>query len=163
MRARLVALTFTLVLAIATTGCAPERPSYDDVRDEAIAVLDEVVALMPDGAIPRPRPELEPYGCGDDLLSGSGSDSAFFTGYWEVEIAEEMDVPEFISSLRAKLEGQWEVEDFGIPVPFAQVHLVRTSPHVSLTVEERERNGKNGIDLLVMSRCGLLSGSGHVP
>ncbi len=147
-----------LILVLVCSGCAPGRPSYDQVRDEAIAVLEQVTALLPGVSTPRPRPELKPYWCGSDLLSGDGSDSAFYTGYWEVEVEETLDVEKFISSLQSKLGDQWEVEDLGIPVSFPQIHLVRESPYISLTVEERDRHGKNGVDLLVMSRCGVVGG-----
>lgn len=157
MRFRVVALTMTLMLATMSAGCAPTRPSYSEVRDEAVAVLEQVTDLMPYGSTPHPRPEMKPYGCGSDLLSGKGSDSAFYTGYWEVQVTEETNVSGFIDALPAKLGDQWEVEDLGIPVSFAQVHLIRKSPYLSLTVEESDRDGKKGIDLLVMSRCGVLS------
>lgn len=155
MKARLFLSTLLICLPL-LAGCSDTRPRYDDVRAEAIEALTEVEALIPGTTTPRPRPEQEPFGCGGDPLSGAGSDSAFYTGYWEVEVSDDLDVPGFIDKLPSSLGKGWETEDLGIPVPFAQVHLLKKSPKLSLTVEERERNGKKGIDLLVMSRCGVV-------
>ncbi|MFB3979157.1 MULTISPECIES: hypothetical protein [Microbacterium] len=147
-----------IVIAVALLpGCSETKPSYDDVRAEAIAVMQQVNDLIPGPTTPRPRPEFDPFGCGSHPLSGEGSDSAFFTGYWEIEVSNEVDVPSFIADLPATLGDDWVVEDVGVDVPFAQVHLLQKSSRISLTVEHRDRNDKKGIDVLVMSRCGLQS------
>lgn len=154
MNARPLVLVAVILIPL-LAGCSDSRPKYDDVRAEAIEALAEVEALIPGATTPRPRPEQEPFGCGDDPLSGAGSDTAFYTGYWEVEVSDDLDVPGFIEELPSKLGDGWMTEDLGVAVPFAQVHLLQKSPKLSLTVEERSRNGKKGIDLLVMSRCGV--------
>lgn len=156
MRARHLVIVL-LISATLLASCSNTRPRYDEVRAEGIEALREVESLIPGVTTARPRPEFKPFGCGPDPLSGAGSDSAFYTGYWEVEVSDELDVPGFIAELPDKLGDGWTTEDLGIAVPFAQVHLVKESPRLSLTVEERERNGKKGIDLLVMSRCGVVT------
>lgn len=106
MNARSLVVT-ALILIPLLAGCSDTRPKYDEVRAEAISALTEVEALIPGATTPRPRPEQDPFGCGSDPLSGAGSDAAFYTGYWEVEVSDDLDVPRFIEELPSKLGDGW--------------------------------------------------------
>ena len=116
--------------------------------------MQTVVEAIPDPKSVHPRPEQEPYGC-DDPLIGMRQAGAFYTGYWEVAVADDMDVTAFVNSLLDTLGEGWREESQTIKVPYAQANLIRESSGVSLTVEERARNGRKGIDILAISRCGI--------
>lgn len=123
------------------------------MRSDTLDVMETIAAEIPGAKVVRPRPEQEPYGCNNPLF-GSRHPGAFFTGYWEVEVADDLDVAHFIAGLPEALGDGWREEAQAIRVPYAQVNLISESTHVSVTVEERGRNGKQGIDILAISPCG---------
>lgn len=152
---RAISGALTVVLMLGLAACAsPKRLTYDEVRQDTLDSMQAVADIIPEPKTIRPRPEFEPYGCSDPLL-GMNRDGAFYTGYWEVEVEEDLDVPEFVTQLRTNLGDEWVNEPQRIRVSFAQTNLVRKTTGVSVTVEERERNGKKGIDILAISRCGV--------
>lgn len=145
-----VALCAALILL---AGCLQQRPSYKEVREETIATLQQVSDLIPEPKEIVQTPEFEPYPCGDELALGSGK-GAFFTGQWAIFVDESFDVPQFIDQVPELLGEGWHEEELGIPLSFAQVHLVRDSPRMSITVEESIDDSRKAVELLAMSRCG---------
>lgn len=144
-----------VALACGISGCASgDYPTYEDVRRDTLDAMQTVIDRIPEPKVVRPRPEFEPYGCHDELL-GMNKDGAFFTGYWEVEVADDLDVAQFVLDLPSELGDGWADEPQLISVSFAQTNLVQVATKVSITVEERERNGKKGIDVLAISPCGI--------
>lgn len=136
-------------------GCSSSQPSYDMVRDEALDALNTVVDLMPEDSIVKPRAEQEPYSCEDPLM-GNGSDGAFHTAYWEVEVPPSMNIAAFIGALPDRLGEGWRAEDLGVASADPQVYLVHDDPSFSLTVEQSRGDSRAGIDLIAISRCGIL-------
>lgn len=152
---RVTRILLVAALACGMSGCASlDHPTYEDVRRDALDAMQTIVDRIPEPKVVRPRPEFEPYGCRDALL-GTNNDGAFFTGYWEVEVADDLDVAQFVLDLPSELGDGWADEPQLISVSFAQTNLVQVATKVSITVEERERNGKKGIDVLAISPCGI--------
>ena len=148
-------LALISLACLVLTACSfTTKPTYDTVRSDALAAMQIVVDAIPDPKSVHPRPEQEPYGC-DDPLIGMNESGAFYTGYWEVAVADDMDVTTFVTNLLDTLGEGWREEPQTIEVPYAQANVVRESSGVSLTVEERARNGSKGIDILAISRCGV--------
>lgn len=131
-------------------------PTYTEVRNETLAVLQMVADLIPEPKEVVRTPEFDPYSCGDDLTFGRGS-GAFFTGQWALLVDDGFDIPRFIEGVPDLLGSDWRVEELGVPVNFAEVYLVRDSPRMTLTVEESTVDGRKAVDLLAISRCGRLS------
>lgn len=137
------------------SACSPTpKPTYDAVRSDALDAMQTVADAIPDPKAIHPRPEQPPYSCDNELM-GMRHSGAFFTGYWEVAVADDMDVTAFVSGLLDTLGDGWRTEPQAVGVPYAQTNLLRDSSGVSVTVEERPRNGSKGIDILAISRCGI--------
>ncbi len=152
---RVAQLLLSTVLCVALAGCSATPPRrYEDVKNEALAALQTVADLIPEPKTVRPRPEQEPYGCNDPLL-GMNKDGAFFTGYWEVDVSEQVDIRHFIAGVRDSLGDGWRTEPQLIEVSFPQANLIQEATGVSVTIEESDRDGRKGIDLLAISRCGI--------
>lgn len=154
---RRAGLSITILIGLATLGgCTAGRPSYEEVRDQAVAALTTIVDLVPSPRTVDVGPEQEPYGCSDPLLPFRG-EGAFYTGHWTAEVPETFDIAAFIESLPAKLGDGWTEEHLGIDVSFATVDLVQESTGVSVAVEDHSMDGRRLIDVLAISRCGILS------
>lgn len=154
MNRRILGLALVGILSVVLAGCAP-KPTYAEVRQETLDAMDEVVDLLPDHGRISQTPEFEPYGCHDQLLLGQKQNGAFFTGQWVVAVAPDFDVSRFTEQLPRLLGDGWVREDLGVPVKRAYVYLVRTSPHMTLSVGETTLDGAPAIELLAISRCGV--------
>ena len=137
------------------SGCSAATSSYDEVRIEADEVLRQVSDLVPEPKDVVPTEGIQPYSCDDDLIFGK-SKGKFYTGQWAVFVDESFDIASFISTVPDALGDGWSEQSLGVPVNFAQVYLVRDSPRMSLTVRELTIDGRKAIDLLAISRCGIL-------
>lgn len=150
-------LTFVVTIgALSLCGCSPAAPSYDDVRAETDAILQLVTDLVPEPKEIVPNDSIKPYSCSDPLLSGRKKGS-FYTGQWAVFVDDDFDVRGFLEKFPAVLGDEWHEDDLRVPVNFAQIHLVRDAPRMTLTLEEATIDGRKAIDLLAISRCGTLS------
>ncbi len=147
-----VALTSVTLLA---GGCSANTPTYDAVKAEAITALEEIAATVPQPGEVLRLPEGDPYPCDDPLLL-SQRDGAFFTGQWNVFVPPDFDFDTYISTLPAQLGEDWEAQDLGIEVSFAAVYLVNRERGVSVSVDEAEIDGRPALDLIAISRCGIL-------
>lgn len=146
-------------VASSAGGCAPARPAYNEVRDDAIESLDELAAMVPDPKEVVPGAEQDPYTCDDPVLI-SRQKGAFYTGHWYVYVSESSDIDAFIASLPTRLSDKWKQQDLGIEVSFANIDLVQEETGVSVAVEEAEIDGRPALDLLAISRCGTLPDAG---
>lgn len=147
-------LLLATAICIALAGCsASSPPTYDEVKTDALAALQTIADLIPEPKTIRPRPEQEPYGCHDPLI-GMDQDGAFFTGYWEIEVSDQLDIREFVDGVQGSLGDGWKPEPQLIEVSFPQANLIQEATGVSVTIEESDRDGRKGIDLLAISRCG---------
>ena len=155
MTARFLQAIALVLIPLTTGGCALNQPSYDTVRAEAVAALDEIAALVPPPHEVSPEPDDEPYSCSDPLLS-SRRGGAFYTGQWAVYVSDGFDFDTFIADLPGRLGDGWEERDLGIAVSFASVYLVNHEHELSVTVDEAEIDGRPALDLIVISRCGIL-------
>lgn len=142
--------------AVMLVGCSPSVPTYAEVREETLGVLQNVADLVPTRQEVLVTPEFEPYSCNDGLALQSGH-GAFFTGQWAVFVSDDFDIPGFIDDVPQRLGADWRVEELGVPVSFAEVYLVRESPKMTLKVEEATIDGRKAIDLLAISRCGKIT------
>lgn len=143
-------------------GCAVGEPSYKAVREEVIASLEDIVSVVPDPKEVVREPDDEPYSCSDPLLM-SNREGAFFTGQWAVYIPEEFDVDSFVAALPGLLGDGWEKQESSIEVSFANVDLVRKEPRVTVSVQEAIIDGRKSLDLIAISRCGILSDEDRSP
>jgi hypothetical protein len=150
-----LALLALAASALVFSGCADSPPSYDQVRDETDGVLQQVAELVPEPKEVVPNDEFEPYSCDDKLIFGTHRGS-FYTGQWAVYVDDSFDIPSFIARFPDLLGSGWKAQDLGVPVNFAQVYLVREDPRMSLGISERTIDGRKAIDLLAISRCGIL-------
>lgn len=148
-------ILLSTIICASLAGCSASPPrSYDDVKTDAIAALQTIADLIPEPKTIRPRPEQKPYGCHDPLI-GMDKDGAFFTGYWEIEVSEQVDIQEFVEGVQDRLGDGWKPEPQLIEVSFPQVNLVQEATGVSVTIEESDRDGRKGIDILAISLCGV--------
>jgi len=136
-------------------GCALTSPTYDEVRAETDEVLTRVADLVPDPKDIAPNDDFEPYPCDDPLILGTGRGS-FYTGQWLIFVDDSFDIPAFVATFPRALGDGWQEKDLGIDVSFAQVYMVHDSPHMSLSVEETVVDGRKAVELLAISRCGVL-------
>jgi hypothetical protein len=142
-------------LIVASAGCGSSGlPPYSEVRAETIDVLQQVADLIPEPKEISETPEFEPYPCDDAMILGN-KPGAFFTGQWRIFVDETFDVANFVRSVPSLLGEPWQEESLDVPVSFAQVRLVRESPHMSLTVEESTPGDRRAVELLAISRCGI--------
>ncbi|MCJ1706849.1 hypothetical protein [Microbacterium sp. VKM Ac-2923] len=149
--------------AIATlAGCSTGEPTYAQVRHETIAALTTIVDLIPDPRDVDTGEEQDPYGCSDALLVSQGT-GWFYTGHWTAEVPPTFDVAAFIDALPTTLGDGWKQEDLGIDVNFAAVDLVQESTGVSIAVEDHSVDARRVIDVLAISRCGILSDHDRSP
>lgn len=160
---RRAGLAAAILIGLATLGgCTVGRPSYDEVRDQTVAALQAIVDLIPSPRTVDVGPEQEPYSCSDPLLPSRGEGS-FYTGHWTAEVSETFDIAAFIETLPATLGHGWTEEDLGIDVSFATVDLIQESTGVSVAVEDHSVDGRRVIDVLAISRCGILSDEERSP
>ncbi|MDF2667651.1 MAG: sterol desaturase [Microbacterium sp.] len=138
-----------------TSSCAPMSPTYEQVRTETDGVLQQVADLIPDPKTVQSNDEIGPYPCDEPLALGRGKGS-FYTGQWHVFVEDSFDIPGFVHRFPAALGDGWHSESLGVPVSFAQVYLVRDTPRMSLSVEESTFDGRKAVELLAISRCGIL-------
>lgn len=156
-------LAVTVLIGVATMGgCAMGQPSYSQVRKETEAALEGIIDLIPEPRAVDFGAEQEPYSCSDPLL-GTQRKGWFYTGHWTVEVPEEFDVSSFVKRLPAALGSGWTEEDLGIDVSFAAVDLVQESTGVSVAVEDHSADGRRVIDVLGISRCGILGEEDRTP
>ncbi|RWR19726.1 hypothetical protein D8Y23_07040 [Microbacterium enclense] len=151
---REVAASAVIGVLVLLAGCSlSEGPTYAEVRQETLDAMDEVVSLIPShGRIER-TPEYTPFSCSDSLLPSSGR-GAFFTGHWNVAVADDFDIDGFIDRMPQVLP-EWSEEDLGVPVKEPYIYLVRKTPRMTLSLQESELDGEKAIELLAMSRCGV--------
>ena len=139
---------------ILLSGCAAEpMPSYSQVREETLDVLRQVAAFIPEPKQISETPEFVPYPCDEELAFGTRP-GAFFTGQCAISVSDDFDVRAFVGRVPELLGDGWEEDPLGIPVSFAQVHMVRKSPRMTITVEESVSPGTKAVELLAISRCG---------
>ncbi len=155
MRKTITSITLGIGLLM-MSGCTPTPPTYDEVRAETDAVLTQVADMVPEPRSIEPNESFDPYPCGDSLSLGA-SKGSFYTGQWLIFVDESFDVTAFIDQFPEALGDGWRSDSLGIPVSHPQVYLVRDSPRMSLTVEERTFEGRRAVELLAISRCGTLS------
>lgn len=144
-----------LILVAFLAGCSTSATPYAEVRSETLDALQTVSDFVPEPKEILVTSEFEPYSCGDGLALQSGR-GAFFTGQWALFVQDDFDIPQFVREVPELLGEDWRVEELGIPVDFAEVYLVRDSPHMTLKIEESTINGRKAIDLLAISRCGRI-------
>lgn len=152
---RRVSAILALAAVLGLGGCGVNEPTYDTVREEVVSSLDRVVAVIPDPKEVAPQPEGEPYSCGDPLLL-SNRKGAFFTGHWFVYVPEGFDIDAFIETLPGLLGEDWEVRDTQIEVSFANVDVLYKPLGVTVSVEDALAGDRPAVELLAISRCGLL-------
>lgn len=151
-----LALVVLTAGALLMGGCADDPPTYEEVRAETDDVLEEVAALVPDPKEIVPTEGIQPYSCSNSLTFGTRKGS-FYTGQRAVFVDESFDVPSFIARFPDVLGPGWRAESLGVPVTVAQIYLVHDSPRVSLGIRETTIDGRKAIDLLAMSRCGIVT------
>lgn len=144
-----------LIAALGLGGCGMNKPTYETVRGEVTSTLDEVVAVIPDPKEIQPQSKGEPYPCDDPMLLAD-REGAFFTGHWFVYVPESFDIDAFIASLPGLLGDDWEVRDPQIEVSFANVDLLYKPLSLTVSVEEALTGDRPAIELLAISRCGIL-------
>ncbi|MDQ1083819.1 MULTISPECIES: hypothetical protein [Microbacterium] len=132
-----------------------QAPTYEVVREEVIQSLDDIVATVPEPKEVVREPEDEPFSCSNPLLL-SKRKGAFFTGQWAVYVPEDFDIRAYVTSLPGRLGAGWEERKSSIEVSFANVDLVREEPRLTVSVQETEINGRRALDLIAISRCGVL-------
>lgn len=138
------------------TGCSvPDLPPYSQVRAETLEVLQQVADLVPEPKEISKTAEFKPYPCDDDLALGK-QPGEFYTGQWKVFVSEDFDVEAFVLGMPSVLGEGWTEAPLGLPLSFAQTRLVRESPQVTITVEESLPGDRKAVELLAISRCGVL-------
>ncbi|MGN7188328.1 hypothetical protein [Microbacterium enclense] len=155
MKRAMVATLLTAVILPALGGCAMNRSTYGEVREEALRSLEQVVEVIPDPKEVVPQAEGEPYPCDDPLLP-TKKKGAFFTGHWFVYLPDRFNVDAFISSLAERLGEDWEERDLGVNVSFSQVDLLYKPSGFTVSVEDALTDGRPALELIVISRCGIL-------
>lgn len=151
----MAALAVVVAALLICPGCSVDSmPSYAQVRDETLEVLQKVTDAVPGPKEVSETPEFDPYPCGDKLAFGS-QPGMFYTGQWLIYVADDVDVLAFIESVPKLLGDGWREDPLGIPVTFAQIRMVRDSPRISLTVEESLPRERKAVRLLAISRCGV--------
>lgn len=143
------AATATLIagaVGAVAVGCAPQLPTWDDIRAETNATMQEVVDLLPTEVVVDDLTNSRPYGCERGVM---------YTGHLDIDPGPHFDIPAFIESLDDTLPEGFEPRTSQVRVSFARA-LFTAEPHGStlLNVTENTAGGRNTIDVLAISRCG---------
>ncbi len=116
-QSRGLAAVIAATLAVGLAGCTVQLPTYDQVRSETEAAMQDIVDAMPEGSVVDDRTVPTPFACGD----GRG---VFFTGHWEVHPPEGFDTRGFIETLPETLGDGYEEQEVGVAVDYPLVRLV---------------------------------------
>jgi hypothetical protein len=73
-----------------------------------------------------------------------------------VFVDDAFDIPAFIEKVPEALGEGWRTAELGVPMHHPLVYLVRDTPRMSLSVEESTFDGRKAVELLAISRCGIL-------
>lgn len=144
MRLRVVASTAVIVVTAGLSGCAPQPPTFAELRTEVTAALEDILARLPTGSAPHEIAAGAPGPCRPGTAS--------FTWHLFVKTAASFDGESFIEQLPGKLPDDFIVADDGVKVSFPRLALDHTS--ASIDIWYVERNGVRGIDIIAISRCG---------
>lgn len=137
-------------MAALLAGCAPTLPSWETVRDESHAAMQEVVDELPPSSFVEDLSTGTPFAC--------AGDGAIYTGHLAVYPEGAFDGEDFIESLPAALADDWTVDEHVIPISKPNVSLL--SGEMSLDVTIVEVDGEAAVDILAISRCGQMPPSG---
>lgn len=152
---RAACLAGLLVIAILMGGCATSSiPSYADVSGEAKASLQEIINLMPTGAVSTSRPEQDPDSC-DISMVGGKRDGFFYTGSVDIALPAGTDVSSLVSELPSRLGDDWQNIPVGLKLSFPTVELRNTRTGVQVNVMgSKPEEATPSIYLNAISRCG---------
>lgn len=162
MRSKSVAVLMIASVLFALGGCGKSGPTYAAVKEDAISSLNEIIAVIPSPKEVSYQPESDPYPCDDPLLP-SGLKGAFFTGHVLVYVTEGFDIPAFIEALPGLLGNDWAKRDPAIEVSFANVDMLYRPLGLTVSVEDALSIDRPALELLVISRCGILGGQDKTP
>ncbi|WP_143738864.1 hypothetical protein [Microbacterium sp. Yaish 1] len=128
------------------SACAAQLPTWDDIRAETNATMQEVVDLLPPEVVVDDLTNSRPYGCERGVM---------YTGHLDIDPGPHFDIPAFIESLDDTLPEGFEPRTSQVRVSFARA-LFTAEPYGStlLKVTENTAGGRNTIDVLAISRCG---------
>ncbi|MDQ1218436.1 hypothetical protein QE411_003291 [Microbacterium arborescens] len=128
------------------SACASQLPTWDEVRAETQATMQEVVDLLPAEVVVDDMTDPTPYGCENGVM---------YTGHLDIDPGPDFDIPAFIESLDDTLPEGFEPRTSQVRVSFARA-LFTAEPYGStlLKVTENTAGGRNTIDVLAISRCG---------
>ena len=135
------------VLVLTMTGCAMQQlPTYDVVRSETTAAMQQVVDQLPADSVVDDRTDPTPYGC-----DGGG---VLFTGHWEVQVPDGFDTRAFIEELPGRVAENFVKEERGVPHSYPLISLrTKGDSEVSLDVSNRDPENLPKINILALSRC----------
>ena len=141
---RVIALS---VLVLTVTGCTMQQlPTYDVVRAETTAAMQQVVDQLPAESVVDDRTDPTPYGCGDG--------GVLFTGHWEVHVPDGFDTRAFIEELPERVAEDFVKEKLGGPYSFPLISLrAKDDSQVSLDISNGDPENLPKVNILALSRC----------
>ncbi|WP_295818105.1 hypothetical protein [uncultured Microbacterium sp.] len=144
-----------LVIAILMGGCATtSMPSHAEVTDEAKASLQEIVDLMPTGAVATSRPDQAPDSCDISMIGGK-RDGFFYTGSVDIVLPTGTDVSSVVNELPSRLGDGWQNIRVDLKLSFPTVELRNTRTEVQVNVMgSKPEEATPSIYLNAISRCG---------
>lgn len=147
---RLIAVAIGGGVCLLLGGCAVDSmPSIAEVTEQTKASLQEIVDLMPPGAVATPRPDQEPNSCG-----GSAGKGSFYTGAVDVTLPPGTDVPALVAGLPSRLGDDWQESSVPkLPLPRVELRDEKTRVQVNVMGSKPEEEAP-WIYLNGISRCG---------
>ncbi len=152
---RAACLAGLLAIALLMGGCATSSmPSYVDVSGETKASLQEIINLMPAGAVATSRPEQAPDSCEISMVGGK-RDGFFYTGSVDIVLPTGTDVSSVVNELPSRLGDGWQNIPVGLKLSFPTVELRNTRTEVQVNVMgSKPEEATPSIYLNAISRCG---------
>lgn len=126
-------------------ACAPALPTYDTVRDETRAAMQEIVDAMPAGTEVEDLSTEKPFGC--------EGDGVIYTGHWAAYPEPPFDGAAFIDELPEALGDDWMVDENALETVRPDVAFLKDDMMIDVGVFEDDE-GVVGINILALSRCG---------
>lgn len=130
--------------ALTLAACAPVLPTYDAIRDETRAAMQEIVDEIPAGSEVDDLSTETPFGC--------QGDGVVYTGHWAVYPEPPFDSQAFVDGLTEALDGTWAANEDALESPDPSVSLLKDDMLIRATAVDDD--GRMAVDILALSRCG---------
>jgi hypothetical protein len=144
-KATRAAVAALMLAPLALTGCGLGAPSWETVRAEANAAIDEVVASIP-GDVRL-----------DDLSSGTplecAGEGVHYVGYVRASTSPGFHGEEFIDNLPQTLGEEWDLSTLIVDPPYPATAFVTGETLVDVYVVTDPR-GRTFVEVEAYSRCG---------